>query len=529
VSREGFEPEDHPSRPLPPRLDPRAGRPTRSRVGDASAPSLAPRQRTRRWALVARVVGAVLSLALLATSGWGWYLGQVADASVNRTDAIPTNGNDDASHTGADMNLLLVGQDGRQDLTPEQLAELNAGATDSGGLNTDTMILVHVPADGSRASFVSFPRDSYVQIPGHGSDKLNAAYAYGYTSAGSNADTSQKQAAGAQLLVQTISKLSGLQIDHYAEVDLLGFFNLATVVGGVDVNLCYAVDDRQYSGAVFPAGKQTISGADALKFVRERHGVRPDGSPALPRGDLDRIVRQQAFLASLAHQVLSAGTLANPSALSGLITAVSHYVVLDKGWDLLKFAAQARGLTGGNIAFRTIPTGTSALDTPSDGVAVQVDPTLVRQFFAGLAADGQAPAADPAAAPLIADVSNASGHTGLAAAVQSLLDDGGVAPGALGNAPTAARSVIRAAPADQARAQQIAELLGGIPVQPDATVPAGHVQVLLGRDYHGPATAGSTQQAGGGSAPAPAAGDDAPGAPPAQDPPITAGGVPCIN
>src|SRR4051812_18263977 len=237
-------PEDHRDRPLPPRLDPRAGRPSHSRPGSA------PGRRASRGVIGLRIVAAVVSAALLAGSGWGWYLTRVADASVNRTDAIPASGNDGI---GTDMNLLLVGQDGRTDLTPEQLAELNAGANDSGGLNTDTMILVHVPADGSRASFVSFPRDSYVQIPGHGRDKLNAAYAYGYNSVDSSAPKAEKEAAGAQLLVQTISKLSGLQIDHYAEVDLLGFFNLATVVGGVEVNLCYAVDDSQYSGAVFPA------------------------------------------------------------------------------------------------------------------------------------------------------------------------------------------------------------------------------------------------------------------------------------
>ena len=99
--------------------------------------------------MAARVVAAVVSAALLAGSGWGWYLGQVADASLNRTDAIPTSGNDGI---GSDINLLLVGQDGRSDLTPEQLAELHAGQNDSGGLNTDTMIPVHIPADGSRAS-----------------------------------------------------------------------------------------------------------------------------------------------------------------------------------------------------------------------------------------------------------------------------------------------------------------------------------------------------------------------------------------
>ena len=126
-----------------------------------------------------------------------------------------------------------------------------------------------------------------------------------------------------------------------------------------------------------------MEGPAALAFVRQRHG--------LPRGDLDRVVRQQAFLASLAHEVLSAGTLADPAELSGLITAVSRYVVVDPTWDLLAFAAQARGLTAGAISFRTIPTGRPNLPTPEDGVAVQVDPGAVRDFVATLSEGVPAP------------------------------------------------------------------------------------------------------------------------------------------
>ena len=155
------------SRPLPPRLDPRAGRPARGRSGSTGATATATSATGgRRLVWTGRAVAMLLSLAVLVTSGWGWYLGRVADATVNRTDAIPASGNDETVETGEAMNLLLVGNDSRSALTEEQLTELNAG-TDS-GTNTDTMILVHVPADGSKASFVSFPRDSYVEIPGHG-------------------------------------------------------------------------------------------------------------------------------------------------------------------------------------------------------------------------------------------------------------------------------------------------------------------------------------------------------------------------
>src|SRR3954454_1383588 len=219
-------------RSLPPRLDPRAGKAPR-RGGDGSGTPAGQHAGGRRFAWTGRIVAGLLSLALLTTSGWGWYLGRVADATVNRTDAIPSSGNEETVKTGEAMNLLLVGNDSRADLSEDQLAELNAG--EDSGVNTDTMILVHIPADGSKASFVSFPRDSYVQIPGYGWDKLNAAYAYGSAAAGSDASDDAKQSAGAQLLIKTISQLTGLQIDHYAEVDLLGFFKLSSVIGGVEV------------------------------------------------------------------------------------------------------------------------------------------------------------------------------------------------------------------------------------------------------------------------------------------------------
>jgi LCP family protein required for cell wall assembly len=438
---------------------------------------------------VARVVGAVLSVTLLATSGWGWYLGQVADASVNRTDAIPTDGNDDTSHTGADMNLLLVGQDGREDLSPEQLAELNAGANDSGGLNTDTMILVHVPADGSRASFVSFPRDSYVQIPGHGWDKLNAAYAYGYGSAGSNADESQKQAAGAQLLVQTISKLTGLQIDHYAEVDLLGFFNLATVVGGVEVNLCAPVDDHRYSGAVFPAGKQTISGSDALKFVRQRHG--------LPRGDFDRIIRQQVFIAGVLRKMLSENVLLDLGKQRQLVQAAAESLTVDQSLNLLQLAQQMQSVTAGSIQFQTIPYVGDDKDDQGRYILRLKDADTLHAFFAQLSADPAQPAAGdsttPAAPATVAPgqvkvaVFNGSGTPGLAGKTATALQKAGFVVSSTGNADasTYTKTEIRYAAGDEALANTLLGSVPGATLTASTDVAKGSVQLVLGSDFNG--------------------------------------------
>jgi LCP family protein required for cell wall assembly len=437
---------------------------------------------------VARIVGALLSLALLATSGWGWYLGQVADASVTRTDAIPTSGNDDTSHTGADMNLLLVGQDGRGDLSPAQLAELNAGASDSGGLNTDTMMLVHVPADGSRASFVSFPRDSYVQIPGHGWDKLNAAYAYGYTSAGSGADQSQKQAAGAQLLVQTISKLTGLQIDHYAEVDLLGFFNLATVVGGVDVNLCAPVDDSRYSGAVFPAGKQTISGADALKFVRQRHG--------LPRGDFDRIIRQQVFIAGVLRKMLSDNVLLDLGKQRQLVQAAAESLTVDQSLNLLQLAQQMQSVTAGSIQFQTIPYVGDDKDDQGRYILRLQDEATLHGFFAQLSADPAQPATGttaPTAPQTVAPgqvnvaVFNGSGTPGLAGKTGTALQSAGFVVASTGNADKNdyTKTEIRYTTGDEALANTLLASVPGATLTASTDTTKGTVELVLGSDFNG--------------------------------------------
>jgi anionic cell wall polymer biosynthesis LytR-Cps2A-Psr (LCP) family protein len=140
------------------------------------------------------------------------------------------------------------------------------------------------------------------------------------------------------------------------------------------------------SGIDLPAGRQVVTGADALAFVRQRRG--------LEEGDLDRITRQQAFLAGLISTALSSGTLSDPQRVDRLVGAVERYVVLDRGWDLDRLLAQARRMSGGDVSFRTIPTGTPALDTPVDGIAVAVDPAAVRAFVRSVV--GGSPVGTPA-------------------------------------------------------------------------------------------------------------------------------------
>jgi LCP family protein required for cell wall assembly len=247
--------------------------------------------------------------------------------------------------------------------------------------NTDTMIVLHVPADPDKRAFaISLPRDSYVELAGgYGKHKLNSAYARAKNETGSVTE-------GRKNLIATVTALTGLRIDHYAEINLLGFAELTNAVGGVPVCLIESVDDK-YSGANFPAGAQTLQGVDALKFVRQRHG--------LTNGDLDRVRRQQAFLAGLANKAFSAGTLTDPGAITDLVGALTKSVVLDQGWDLIAFAQQIASLGGENLEFHTIPTGRINLSTPYDGSAVEVDPGEVQAFVQSLLAPPVSPPDGP--------------------------------------------------------------------------------------------------------------------------------------
>lgn len=399
-------------------------------------PSRTARSRLRRWL---RLATSILATTVVLATGYGWSIYHRIDANLVTSDLLPGPRAPDGA-----TDILLVGLDSRTDangnpLPRQVLDQLDAGP-DSGTLNTDTLILVRIPQDtADPATAISIPRDSYVDIPGFGQHKINSAYARAanderarLAAQGVTGPALEQQAdqAGRRTLLATVQALTGSSVDHYAEVNLAGFADITQAVGGVPVCLDNPVHDS-YSGADFPAGPQTLQGAAALAFVRQRHG--------LPRGDLDRIVRQQAFMAGLAHRVLSAGTLANPAALSALITASTRYVVLDRGWNLIGFAGQLQGLTGGRLSFRTIPTTNLDLATPADGTAVEVDPAAVRAFVAGLAGGHPAGPAASAESPPTADVRNGTGRGGPGARpVPPAGDDAAGAPPSGGATITAA-------------------------------------------------------------------------------------------
>ncbi|MEV7091401.1 LCP family protein [Amycolatopsis sp. NPDC051045] len=510
---------------------------------DQAAPTIPARRRqdTGHGAAVlarrgGKAVVSLLSVAVLALTWYGWHYIGDPNTGLTTTNVFADTEAHAKPLDGA-IDILLVGQDSRTDaqgnpLPREVLDMLHAGVSD-GELNTDTMILVHIPQNGKRATAISFPRDSWVELTGgFGKHKLNSAFVYAYTDTYKalqrqgmtdlkEADA-QAKVAGRKNLIATLEKFIGKpgMIDRYAEVNLASFYEITKSIGGIEVCLKAPVKEKR-SGVDLPAGRQTIEGVQALAFVRQRYD--------LEGADLGRIARQQAFLSGLARKVISSDVLTSPGKIADLVTAVKKSVVVSQGWDLMEFAEQMRGLTGGNIEFRTIPTLGNAKIGGAD--VLRVDPAQVAAEVARLTADGDTPAAPtstqlPGAKAVTVELFDGSGSPAVAGQTHTMLQGKGFTLAADQRLSTRNTTVVRYNPADDTALGLVKQALGTtVQAEPDRDVPAGHVRVLLGKDFRNSA-------AGPGGAPTstaakPPAATTAVPAPAA--PPITAGDVPCVN
>ncbi len=296
----------------------------------------------------------VVVLAIIGTGVW-------IDTSLHRIPALTALS--DRPPAGSGTTWLLVGSDSRQDLTPEQQAELATGG-DLGDGRTDTILLVHVPGLGSEVAttMVSIPRDSYISIPGHGEDKINAAFALG----------------GAPLLAQTVEQATGLRLDHYAEIGFDGFAVMVDAVGGVTMCPPEPISDP-LAGIDLPAGCQKLDGRSALGYVRTR---------ATPRADLDRMTNQRQFMETLLHRAASPAVVMNPLRWYPMAHAASRAVTVDEGahvWDLARLAWALRG----TVTTTTVPIGEF---TGSDSGSVVVWNTdAAARLFHALATDTAVP------------------------------------------------------------------------------------------------------------------------------------------
>jgi LCP family protein required for cell wall assembly len=314
------------------------------------------RSRRRRLARTAAVVAAVLVLSLVGYVGFQ-YEGLVN--GVQRSDALSSlrGSKQVKSSASGDTNILIMGLDSRLDenghlLPPAIYSALHTGDSSIGGENANVLIFLHVPGDGSKSTAISIPRDDYVALPGcpdgqcHG--KIKQAYGLALDQAtktlahSTSRSTStkpliqQERDAGRSAEIRAVSQfLGGVPIDHFVEVTMVGFFQVAQVVQPITVCLKEATQDS-YSGAKFHAGVQQINAAEAVAFVRQR---RDNVHPDLNFTDLDRSRRQQAFIASLAYQLKAAGTLTNTGKLSGILDVAKQNVAVDNGLNLLSFAS----------------------------------------------------------------------------------------------------------------------------------------------------------------------------------------------
>lgn len=374
---------------------------------------------------------------------------------------------------GKDQNILIVGNDDRSTATDAELRQLGTGR-DGGSLNTDTMMIVHVPANGAKATLISLPRDSYVAIPGNGQNKLNSAYPDGYNSASGSAD--QKRAAGAKLLMATIQGLTGLTVDHFVQVDLLGFYRISSAIGGVKVNMCAAVKEPD-SGINLHKGINIVKGKQALAFVRQRYNF-PDGN-----GDLDRVQRQRYFLTAAFRKLVSAGVILNPIKLQHLLTAVQSSIYLDDRLNPTSLAAQMENLSADNIIGKTIPT--DGFGTSDNGASiVKVSPAEVKTFVNKLIGTGDsklstAKAVAPSSVTVV--VMNAGSFDGAAQQNATLLQQQGFVIGKAATAGSAITSTVIEYPDGmQAQAKTLAAYVPGATLQQVSSV--SHVTLLLGGD-----------------------------------------------
>ena len=336
----------------------------------------------------------ILSISIVAISAISWAgLGRIT-AAIPKIDAFGGLDNRPKKESSA-VNYLIVGSDTREGLSRAEIKRLKVGGTEvAAGKRSDTMLLIHISKKRDKAAIISIPRDSYALIPEHTSSqgkvipathsKINSAFNWG----------------GAPLLIQTFEEMSGLRIDHYIEVNFVGFVRMVDALGGVEICTKKDIDDPK-SHLVLPAGRHTLDGVDSLKYVRTRQF---DGL-----GDLGRMKRQQEFASAMLRKATSAGVLLNPVKMIDFINSALDSVVTDEGLsqgDLLTLGKQLRNLSASSVRTLTIPLKYYNYSKNGVSAAVLWDPVLAPELFERIKNDDallDKVKADPSASPSIVD------------------------------------------------------------------------------------------------------------------------------
>jgi len=352
--------------------------------------------------------------------------------------------------TGGSLTFLIVGSDSRaglDDLT-------NFGAV--GGSRGDVIMLVRVDADNSTAQMLSIPRDLYVDIPGRGQNKINAAYAFG----------------GPSLMVETVKATLGVEVNHYVEVDFVGFAALIDQIGGIEIAFPYPARDLK-SGLDVGSGPQVLDGDMALAYARSRkYQELQDGRwVSVKASDIGRTERQQEVIRAIANQLRQPSSLVEAGETAATL---ARYVTIDSNLAEASFAGLAwdfRGILTGLVDGATLPTVTRTIDGSS--VQVRTEPeasTMLANFLSGIAL---------AERPLRIQVLNGNGLGGSAAAVSQALESHGFQVEAIGNADRKDYgTTLVIVPEGSSSGGQIITALGFGVVQP-GTVDNGYDAVII--------------------------------------------------
>ncbi|SDY66755.1 transcriptional attenuator, LytR family [Modestobacter sp. DSM 44400] len=335
----------------------------------------------RRRGVRRALIGAgVLVLALVAGGGL-WFLTNRYGGNINRVGNVFA-GLDDVSRPAAaspagqpaasedPSTFLLVGSDTRADIATGELPDARS----------DAIMIARFTADQQHAQLISIPRDSWVDIPGHGKNKINTAYAFG----------------GPTLLIQTVEQLTGVRIDHYAAIDFDGLIQVTDDLGGVDVTVPETTSWGPYT---FTAGINHLDGDQARWYVGQRYG--------LPGGDFDRVKRQQNCLRAMFTKLFSQQVFTSPGRLDSSLLAVTDAVAPDddlSNADLVTMAYGLRGLTPAIVEFFTAP----VLGTGTEGSAsvVYLDANTGNRRWGYLQTDSLGPNADEFADQALPEVTN---------------------------------------------------------------------------------------------------------------------------
>ena len=456
------------------------------------------------WGIVGKagyVLCCIVSATVLLASGWAHYAYQNL-AALGQSHALVSG------PSIGEQNILLMGLESRtywngQVLPNDILGALHAGSRQGvlyenvGGNTTNTLILIHIPAGGGKAVGISIPRDDYVTFPqpydNQSAGKIDQAYGLALAAKESELETAnhtgltdqiafQGNEAGRSAAIATVEQVTGIQhIDHFAEVNLWGFYEMAKALGGVNVCLNHPIWPPDQNSGFYAkrAGYQHLNPKLALAFVRQRDG--------LTNGDLDRTHRQQAFIDSVLHQIRGQGVLTDLGKINSMLSTASQYVITDSGWDLADFATQMQSLTPGHISFRTAPIaayGKVGTEDVNEISVPQIQQFVHENFFPAPAAGKKpasktaAPKADPAATTV--DVYNGGNTPHLASDVANALVQAGYKASSLGNAPAKeATTQVLYGSGVAGGADALASAFG-VTAQPSSALPAGTVKVVLG-------------------------------------------------